>query len=856
MTPAPVDNTRPGSTSAATPRQRLSWRAPDGRVLAIAVVLALVVTGVQVLWARDQPPLSARAALILLVLAALFACAERFVVVFPVRRGAHTISLSEIPLVLGLIWCAPAAIVLARILGGAIGLLGFRRQRGVKLLFNLTLFATEATVATAVFRLIAGPAQELAPRGWVAAYAAMMVVDVISIVLVTMVIALHDDSQEWRRLVTADIKSLVQVPMVTVTTTLALIAAIVIRNQILASILLAILSYAIYQVFRRYAQQTQGHAQVEQLYAFTRSLDGSRDLHTVIDTVLSRVRDVTRADTAELVVTTGAAPPLRFRLSAQQPVLTRQGNGSDPSTWWYPAMDGEPVLLAPSRTQGGDDGRPVDGMAVPVAMDRGAAVLMVYDSLADIATFTAEHLRMLQAFAAHAGVALTNIALVDRLRHSSLHDALTGLPNRRMLLTDLRDAIESGVSTFGTVGVLLLDIDRFKEINDALGHDVGDDLLRQIGQRMQTSFADRGTVARLGGDEFAVIVENCQSARDVLDAAEELRRIVERPVPVGDLTLTTQASVGVSFAPDHGLDPDRLLQRADVAMYAAKHARAGVRAYQAEDDLNTPRRLTLMAELRSAIEAGGLSIAYQPKVDPEDGRVLGAEALARWHRPDGPVPPDEFIPLAEHAGLIPALTRFILDTALAACAQWRGGGRDLSVAVNLSPQILTDPNLADDVSRALRRHRLPPIALTLEITENGVMEDPARSMRTLDALNALGVKLSIDDFGTGHSSLGRLAELPIHEMKIDKSFVRGLTTDQTRRAVTDAALQLGRTLGLIVVAEGVEDETELEYLRRHGCGVIQGYYISRPLPAAEFADWLSGRPTAHLPELEVRTADA
>ncbi|OJF13413.1 putative bifunctional diguanylate cyclase/phosphodiesterase [Couchioplanes caeruleus] len=849
------------SNGADAPRGGLSWRDPDARVLAIATVLATLVATVQALWARDQALFSPRESLILLILAALFACAERFVVVFPVRRGAHTISLSEIPLVLGLIWCAPAAIVLARILGGVVGLIAFRRQRGVKLLFNVTLYATEATVATAVFRLIAEPAQVLHPRGWLAAYAAMMVVDVVSIVLVTAVIALHDDSQEWRRLVTADIKELVQLPMVTVTTTLALIAAIVIRDQLLASILLAVLSYAIYQVFRRYAQQTQGHAQVEQLYDFTRSLNGSRDLDTVIDTVLSRVRDVTRADTAELVVTTGGGAPLRFRLSDQHRLPTRQHNGCDPSAWWYPALRGEPVLLPPGApgerppgTPGGRD-RPADGMAVPVAMDRGTGVLMVYDSLADIPTFSGEHLRLLQALAAHAAVALTNIGLVDRLRHSSLHDALTGLPNRRMLLTDLKDAIESGISS-GTVGVLLLDIDRFKEINDALGHDVGDDLLRQIAQRLQSSFADRGTVARLGGDEFAVIVDRCDSPQEALDAAEELRRIVEQPVPVGDMTITTQASVGVSFAPDHGIEPDRLLQRADVAMYAAKHARTGVRAYQAQDDLNTPRRLTLMAELRSAIEAGALTVAYQPKIDPEDGRVLGAEALARWLRPDGPVPPDEFIPLAERAGLIPALTRFILDTALAACADWRSGGRDLSVAVNLSPQILTEPGLADDVSDALRRYGLPPTALTLEITENGVMEDPARSVRTLELLHALGVKLSIDDFGTGHSSLGRLAELPIHEMKIDKSFVRGLTSDQTRRAVTDAALQLGRTLGLIVVAEGVEDESELEYLRRHGCSAIQGYYISRPLPTEQFAEWLSGRPTAHLPELEVRTADA
>jgi EAL domain-containing protein (putative c-di-GMP-specific phosphodiesterase class I) len=276
-------------------------------------------------------------------------------------------------------------------------------------------------------------------------------------------------------------------------------------------------------------------------------------------------------------------------------------------------------------------------------------------------------------------------------------------------------------------------------------------------------------------------------------------------------------------------------------MYAAKQAHTGVRVYHSADDQNTRRRLTLMTDLRDAIERRAIEVVYQPKIEPRTGRVLGAEALCRWHHADGPVSPDEFIPLAERSGLIGLLTGQVLDIALNSCAAWRRAGQPITVAVNLSPQTLADQNLTDDVTDALRRNDVPPTALTLEITESGVMDNPARSLATLTAMHALGVKLSIDDFGTGHSSLGRLAELPIQEVKIDKSFIRHLTTNSRQRAVVDAALQIGHALDLTVVAEGVEESAELDYLCRHGCDAIQGYYFSKPLPAEDFMAWLIER---------------
>jgi diguanylate cyclase (GGDEF)-like protein len=814
--------------------------------MAAALVVASVAA--QFAWLSRGFPALADVRVNLLVVVALFALADKFVVVLPVRRGSHTLSLSEIPLVLGLVMIHPVLLFVARIAGAILGLGVLDRQRGSKLAFNVALFGAQAALASAVFHLAVGSRDPLGPVGWVAAFGAAFVVDLVSIVLVTAAIAIHEDGQEWRRLLTADVRSLFQVPLVAVTTTLALVTAIVVRDHPGALVLLGVLAFVAYRAFREYARQTQGHKQVEQLYAFTRTLDGVHDSDEVTRTVLSEVRDLVRAESAELVVMNpDAGGATWIRLSGQGDVELHTG-APTPGQWWEPAMVGTPVLRQATPRRGADDG-PRDGMAVPVNLDQSTGVLIVTDSLSDAPTFPPEHLRLMEALAAHAGVALTNTRLVDRLRYIGSHDALTDLPNRRQLRDQVQCAVEALADSDGIAAVLMLDLDRFKEVNDALGHDIGDDLLREVGRRLQATLGERGTVARLGGDEFAVLIPHAADQDDVLALGNELHRTVERPVPVGDLTLTAQASIGVCFAPEHGRDADRLLQRADVAMYAAKQARSGVRVYRPQDDQDAPRRLALMTALRVAVHDRLLVVAYQPKVDLRTGRVVGAEALVRWHHDGSRISPDEFIPLAERSGLIRPLTHLVLDTALAGCADWRRAGQAIGVAVNLSPLVLTDPSLVIAVKAALRRSGTPASALTLELTENGVMEDPVRSLATLAGLHAIGVKLSIDDFGTGHSSLGRLAELPIHEVKIDKSFVHGLTVDAGRRAVTDASVQLGRTLGLTVVAEGVEEEAEYEYLQRLGCDVVQGYLVSEPLLGDDFLDWLLRREQAVSSEL-------
>ncbi|MEV8508846.1 EAL domain-containing protein [Actinoplanes sp. NPDC051475] len=799
-------------------------RLRSPRVGALTVILAALCLAGQVAWLTgDVPPVTDQL-VTLVALTVLFTVSDKFVVTFPVRRGSHSISFSEVPLVLGLVMVHPVLLVAARLIGGLAGLVAFRRQGGTKLAFNTCLYATQATVAGAVFHLAAGAADPLGPVGWVAAYAATFATDLVSIVLITAVIAMRDDSRQWRDLLRADIRDLLQLPLVAVTTTMGLVSAVVVHDRAPAAVLLAVLAFAMYRVFQRYAQQTQGHAQVEALYDFTQAVTGARDATEVARVALGRIRDLVRAESAELLLLQDDSA-VRLQVAGRDR-FRKESVGSTGDEWWRPTATGTPILRD-------------DAMAVPLDLDDVTAVLLVAGRMAELSAFTTDHLRLLQALARHAGVALRNARLVEVLRHTGLTDSLTELPNRRRFVTDLQEALEVARATSHRVSVLLLALDRFKDINAGLGHDVGDRVLQEVGRRLHGELGEHYTIARVGGDGFAVLVAHAATPADVLAVAHRVRGVLERPIDVDDIAITAQASIGVSYAPDHGYDAERLLQRADVALHAAKDARSGVRIYRSDDDRHTPRRLRIMGALRAAVENGALDVVYQPKISASTGAVVGVEALSRWQHADGPVSPDEFILLAERSGLIGQLTLNVMDKALAACATWRAAGHDISMAINVSPLSLAEPAFADDVEQALGRHRLPAAALTLEITEGAVMQDPARSMITLHALHRLGVKLSIDDFGTGHSSLARLAELPIHEVKIDKSFVQRLTVDRSKRAVTDAALHLGRALDLVVVAEGVETESDYRYLREHGCDVIQGYYIARPLPEPDLTDWMA-----------------
>ncbi len=431
-----------------------------------------------------------------------------------------------------------------------------------------------------------------------------------------------------------------------------------------------------------------------------------------------------------------------------------------------------------------------------------------------------------------------NIALADSHRQA-ITDALTGLPNRRLFNDRAEQAVLRARRHGERIAVMIIDLDRFKEVNDTLGHHSGDVLLIEIARRLRRTVRESDTVARLGGDEFAVLVPGISDAAAAELVAEGLTKAISEPIVVEGLSLDTEASIGIALYPDHGDDVAQLLQRADVAMYAAKEDHVGHGVYGPERDNYSPERLSLIGELRHAIERDELVLHYQPKIDLASAGFAGMEVLLRWQHPErGLLAPGDFIPFAEHTTLIKPLTLHVLDRALAQSRRWEDEGRVISVAVNVSARNLLDPEFAEDVAVRLERHGVPSDRLELEITETVLMANPARALEVLERLSAMGVSLSIDDFGAGYSSLNYLKRLPVNVLKIDKSFVLNMATNPADAMIVRSTVDLGRNLGLRVVAEGIEDQAVYDALRALGCDLGQGFHMSRPLPANELEDLL------------------
>ncbi len=428
--------------------------------------------------------------------------------------------------------------------------------------------------------------------------------------------------------------------------------------------------------------------------------------------------------------------------------------------------------------------------------------------------------------------------------HQALHDSLTGLPNRKMILAELAARLDVARRQNTKVGFCLLDLDRFKEVNDTLGHQVGDRLLAVVAQRIQGALRPDDIVARLGGDEYAILLDPVQSPDSAVEVAHRVRQALTRPFHVEGMLFELEASVGVAVYPVHGEDVDPLVRRADVAMYLAKEERTGVEIYVADRDRNSASRLALLGGLRHALQNGELQVHFQPKVSLGTGDVVGVEALVRWHHPQrGLVMPDEFIPMAEHSGLMAPLTEHVIDEALAQVARWRMAGLEIPVAVNVSMRDLNGRDLLGVVAGALEKHDLPASLLVLELTERVLTRNSGDVNTTLNALRRLGVAASLDDFGTGYSSMVLLKKLPIAEIKIDRSFVSRLTADPSDVTIVRSIVELAHGLGMTAVAEGVESEQVWDLLQGLGCDAAQGWYVSRPLDADDATAWLLQHPS-------------
>ena len=440
----------------------------------------------------------------------------------------------------------------------------------------------------------------------------------------------------------------------------------------------------------------------------------------------------------------------------------------------------------------------------------------------------------------------------EQLRHQAHHDLLTGLPNRSALMASLEEVL-AGLNP-QPFALLLLDLDRFKEVNDTFGHQSGDLLLREIGPRLRGVLRESDVLARLGGDEFALLLPVTQATRAV-EVGEQLLHALEEPFGLDGHALQIGGSIGIAAYPTDGSSPSDLMRRADVAMYAAKRANLGVAVYAPELDVNSPEQVTLYGELRRAIDGDELRLHFQPKVDVRSGAFAGVEALVRWQHPErGLVYPDQFIPLAERTGLIRPLGQWVLEAAVRQCQAWHDRGLTVEVAVNLGAYNLDDHGLPQAIGGLLERYAVPAQQLRVEITETTLMRDPDNARRVLEELRSTGVRVSIDDFGTGYSSLAYLKRLPADELKIDRSFVRHMAVDAGDAAIVRSVIALGHELGFVVTAEGVEDAASLEWLRTFGCDRAQGYFFARPLEADALAEALSARPAVR--SRGGRTADA
>jgi diguanylate cyclase (GGDEF)-like protein len=555
---------------------------------------------------------------------------------------------------------------------------------------------------------------------------------------------------------------------------------------------------------------------------------------------------------ADRAVTGGSVVRLRLRDTAGHVVFSDDGSGfnDEIEDEALAAARGEVVAHLTRLNADSNDTGPVGERVVEVYVPLSTGgpvvgVLEIYLPYAPIATEVSAGLRTLYLVlgiglaALWAILALISASTMRRMVHLAEHDALTGLPNRTLFQRRAATAIEAARRDGGTAAVVLADVDRFKEVNDALGHHNGDALLRELAARLAIGVRSGDTVARLGGDEFGLVLPGIGSD-EIQPLLDRLRAVLEAEATVGTLPLSPEASFGYALAPADGTDVDTLLRRADMAMYLAKGTRSGTARYDRKRDTYDAAQLALVAELRRAIETGELVLFYQPKAELRTGRVCAVEALIRWRHPvRGMVAPDAFLPVAEQTGLIDALTRWVLATALAQVVAWGPGFDGLSMSVNVSARNLARLDFADTVLAALATAGVPASRLVVEITETALMTDPEVAGDVLARLSTAGVRISVDDFGQGQTSLGYLSTLPLHELKIDKSFVCDLPDNLGHAAIVRSVVDLGHNLGLQVVAEGVETQEIVALLTATGCDVAQGYLLARPMPADDLIPWLA-----------------
>jgi diguanylate cyclase (GGDEF)-like protein len=843
-----------------------TWRdtsLPDRLTLVLvgALVSLAIVLHLQVL---DAGPLDGPFALPWWALALGFVASEASVVHQYVRRGQSvTVSFSETPLLFGLALASPTALVLGNLVGSAVSLWRLRIAP-LKIAFNVAEYYLSTIAAILAYRAVLGDASPGEPLGWLAAFTALAVVTLVDNFALAAVLFIHvgpagaaSVTERVRQAVTLAGSSGV----------IALVCLVIVLHNpwgvVLALVLLAMLRFAM----RLYGVLQRRFEDLRSVYAFAERVTEGQHVDAVMLTTLQELRD-------ELGVGFAAAVVLRPRRAAPDGLPTEPYAlllESNDEVRHLP-LDQErlPAFISslPAETSvvGGSSVTPLPLAAVDTcehpgdgldhgfvaALAVGGAVvgaLAVGNRHGPLGALSEHDGDLVLALARHTAVTLERRRLIEELEaeaaqrgHEALHDALTGLPNRSLFLRSAQHALERQPRPRGHVAVLLVDLDEFKEVNDTLGHASGDHVLVELGARLTVHLDGVDLVARLGGDEFAVLLTRAPSLEDVLAVAERVHSILQEPIVHEGVELRVAGSIGVARSPEHGTDADTLLQRADVAMYAAKTGKTRHEIYSSDIDTFSSRRLALAAELRAAIDDHALQVVYQPKVCARTGRTIGVEALARWEHPRlGPISAGEFIPIADRTGLIRPLTMVVLRQALTDLVDVRRAGFPIALAVNLPPRMVLDVDLQQSVLDLLEETGADPSWLTLEITEDAMMAESARVNEVIHEIAACGVSFAIDDFGTGYSSLSYLQRLPVHEVKIDRSFVMNMASDADDEVIVRSTIDLVHSLGPKVCAEGVETERIQQMLADMGCDVLQGYHLSRPLALPHLMRWLEER---------------
>jgi diguanylate cyclase (GGDEF)-like protein len=768
--------------------------------------------------------------------------AESFNVDFEFRKQGFSWSASELAFVMALVAVGGAwtAVAWAFAVGIVSLAQGYPRAKAV---FNVTVVVLEACAAVAILRVL--PTGDISePRVWVSYLVAVLTASLLGVALIAAAIT-ATQGYPGRTLWASILVPVLLVGPVSVVVGLSVLLLVSVTPW--AWLLIAPLVIALALLYRRFAAVTREGHSVERVYDFARRVEQVSPDEAGTRQIVEAVRELLNADRVALWLPPYLDEEPRLVVVAENGAVWYDGPGDPDDVFRRRAVGSVegPIRVCLGRADVEEAAALVrrgvsDLLGAPVMTAAGEpGYLEVCDRRSDIVSFADSDTAALDSMLTHVNAAIRHQQLLSQIRYDADHDRLTGLPNRQRLAAEVDQVLAEDPVT-ARAGLILAALGNYTEVTDTLGHAASDELLLVTAGLLREHAPPHAVLARMEGEQFAVLLPGLSLAATER-AARRLREAASTRARVAGLDLEVTLRIGVAAAPVHGTDAGTLMQRADVALLAAADS-GGVASYHPVLDQQSLRRLQLGTELEQAMADGQISVVFQPIIDAQSSDIVSVETLVRWAHPRyGDIAPDDFIHLAEQIGRIGAVTDHVLDLALARCRRWLDQDIALSVAVNLSAHCLTEHDLVARVRRALQRHGVPGELLTLELTEGSVVDDSVRDSTVLADLHALGLRLSMDDFGTGYSSLSQLRQLPIDEVKIDKSFVLGMSTSQGESFIARSIIELAHNLGLRVVAEGVEDELTRNLLTDMGCDKLQGFLVSRPLPDDRLESWLLAR---------------